>query len=124
MTLRTIHFVLLRYQFFLQVRKDILEGRLPVSKPVAAHLAGLALQSELGDFSADECRPGYVAQFRFMQQQTAEFETQASDWHRKSSSMLPNAAELEFLNVARQLDRYGVRTHDAMVSTSEPRALH
>ncbi|KAA0187926.1 FERM and FERM central and FERM adjacent (FA) domain containing protein [Fasciolopsis buskii] len=33
-----------RYQFFLQIRKDILEGRLPVPKSSACHLAGLALQ--------------------------------------------------------------------------------
>ncbi|KAF5395106.1 FERM RhoGEF and pleckstrin domain protein 2 [Paragonimus heterotremus] len=72
-----------RYQFFLQVRKDILEGRLPVTKSTSAHLAGLVLQAELGDFNPEECRPGYVSQFRFIQQQTAEFESQASDWHRK-----------------------------------------
>ncbi|KAA3681578.1 tyrosine-protein phosphatase non-receptor type 4 [Paragonimus westermani] len=102
-----------RYQFFLQVRKDILEGRLPVTKSTSAHLAGLILQAELGDFNPEDCRPGYVSQFRFIQQQTAEFESQASDWHRKFSCMLPDAAELEFLNVARQLDRYGVKTQEA-----------
>ncbi|CAL8093173.1 unnamed protein product [Calicophoron daubneyi] len=102
-----------RYQFFLQVRKDILEGRLPVSTPVAAHLAGLALQSEFGDFNSDDCRPGYVGNFRFLQQQTQEFESQASEWHRKLASMLPSAAELEFLNIARTLERYGVKTQEA-----------
>ncbi|VDP35129.1 unnamed protein product [Schistosoma mattheei] len=73
-----------RYQFFLQIRKDILDGRLPVPKSIATQLAGLALQSELGDYTAEECRPGYVNQFRFVQNQNADFEAQASEWHRKS----------------------------------------
>ncbi|CAH8848244.1 unnamed protein product [Trichobilharzia szidati] len=100
-----------RYQFFLQIRKDILDGRLPVSRSVSTQLAGLALQSELGDYSPEECRPGYVNQFRFVQNQNSEFEAQASEWHRKSSSLLPAAAELEYLNVVRYLDHYGVKSH-------------
>ncbi|CAH8567498.1 unnamed protein product [Schistosoma rodhaini] len=100
-----------RYQFFLQIRKDILDGRLPVSKSIATQLAGLALQSELGDYTAEECRPGYVNQFRFVQNQNADFEAQASEWHRKSSNLLPAAAELEYLNVVRYLDHYGVKSH-------------
>ncbi|CAH8526760.1 unnamed protein product [Schistosoma intercalatum] len=100
-----------RYQFFLQIRKDILDGRLPVPKSIATQLAGLALQSELGDYTAEECRPGYVNQFRFVQNQNADFEAQASEWHRKSSTLLPAAAELEYLNVVRYLDHYGVKSH-------------
>ncbi|KAG5445331.1 Tyrosine-protein phosphatase non-receptor type 4 [Clonorchis sinensis] len=101
-----------RYQFFLQVRKDILEGRLPVPKATASHLAGLVLQAELGDYIADECHPGYTSQFRLLPHQSPEFDSQASEWHRKCSSMVPCAAELEFLNVARQLERYGVKTNE------------
>lgn len=37
-------FVFFRYQFFLQVKKDILQGRLPVTTELAAELAALALQ--------------------------------------------------------------------------------
>ena len=33
-----------RYQFFLQVKLDILQGRLPVSQELAVELASLALQ--------------------------------------------------------------------------------
>ena len=35
-----------RYQFFLQVKLDILQGRLPVPPDLATELAGLALQCE------------------------------------------------------------------------------
>ena len=37
-------FFLNRYQFFLQIKKDVLQGRLPVSTELAAELAALALQ--------------------------------------------------------------------------------
>ena len=35
-----------RYQFFLQVKRDILQGRLPVSFETGAELAALAVQCE------------------------------------------------------------------------------
>ena len=39
-----------RYQFFLQVTQDVLQGRLPVTIDLAVELAALALQSELQVF--------------------------------------------------------------------------
>jgi len=35
-----------RYQFFLQAKKDIIQGRLPVSDELAAELAAYAVQCE------------------------------------------------------------------------------
>ncbi|GAA50379.1 tyrosine-protein phosphatase non-receptor type 4 [Clonorchis sinensis] len=84
-----------RYQFFLQVRKDILEGRLPVPKATASHLAGLVLQAELGDYIADECHPGYTSQFRLLPHQSPEFDSQASEWHRKCRTVRNNCGETE-----------------------------
>ncbi|KAG9353658.1 hypothetical protein JZ751_011780, partial [Albula glossodonta] len=37
-----------RYQFFLQVKQDVLQGRLPCSSSVSAQLAAYAIQCELG----------------------------------------------------------------------------
>ena len=42
----TISTVFTRYQFFLQVKLDILQGRLPVPRDLAVELAALALQCE------------------------------------------------------------------------------
>ena len=36
-----------RYQFFLQVKQDVLQGRLPVLHDLAVELAALALQCKL-----------------------------------------------------------------------------
>ena len=45
----TISTTFTRYQFFLQVKLDILQGRLPVPRDLAVELAALALQCELGN---------------------------------------------------------------------------
>ena len=38
------HFVFFRYQFFLQVKQDILQGRLPVTFDLAAELGSYVVQ--------------------------------------------------------------------------------
>uniref|UniRef100_A0A8C1VPL2 Tyrosine-protein phosphatase non-receptor type n=1 Tax=Cyprinus carpio TaxID=7962 RepID=A0A8C1VPL2_CYPCA len=40
-----------RYQYYLQLKKDVLEGRIPCSIEQAIHLASLAVQADLGDFN-------------------------------------------------------------------------
>uniref|UniRef100_A0A8B9LDQ9 Tyrosine-protein phosphatase non-receptor type n=1 Tax=Astyanax mexicanus TaxID=7994 RepID=A0A8B9LDQ9_ASTMX len=40
-----------RYQYYLQLKKDILEGRIPCSIEQAIRLAGLAVQADFGDFN-------------------------------------------------------------------------
>ncbi|XP_019909842.2 tyrosine-protein phosphatase non-receptor type 21 isoform X3 [Esox lucius] len=39
-----------RYQYYLQLKKDVLEGRIPCSIEQAIRLAGLAVQADFGDF--------------------------------------------------------------------------
>ncbi|KTG45890.1 hypothetical protein cypCar_00032150, partial [Cyprinus carpio] len=43
-----------RYQFYLQLKKDVLEGKIPCSVEQAIHLASLAVQADLGDFNRYE----------------------------------------------------------------------
>ncbi|XP_030627519.1 tyrosine-protein phosphatase non-receptor type 21 [Chanos chanos] len=40
-----------RYQYYLQLKKDVLEGRIPCSVEQAIRLAGLAVQADFGDFN-------------------------------------------------------------------------
>ncbi|KAL7064765.1 hypothetical protein AAHC03_05767 [Spirometra sp. Aus1] len=103
---------LTRYQIFLQVRKDILDGSLTAPLPILAKLAGLCLQSELGDYSIEENKPGYVGQFRLIPNQNAEFEAQALEAHMTYRTLVPSAAELEYLNIARRLDLYGIHPQE------------
>ncbi|XP_021057090.1 tyrosine-protein phosphatase non-receptor type 21 [Mus pahari] len=43
-----------RYQYYLQLKKDILEGNLPCTLEQAIQLAGLAVQADFGDFDQYE----------------------------------------------------------------------
>uniref|UniRef100_A0A8C6SAK8 Tyrosine-protein phosphatase non-receptor type n=1 Tax=Neogobius melanostomus TaxID=47308 RepID=A0A8C6SAK8_9GOBI len=40
-----------RYQYYLQLKKDVLDGKISCSLDQAVHLAGLAVQAALGDFN-------------------------------------------------------------------------
>jgi hypothetical protein len=68
-----------RYMFFLQMKEDILCGRLPCPEDKVVTLAALALQSEFGDYdpdvhrneNADDHDPvAFVSQFLFVPNQT------------------------------------------------------
>lgn len=49
-----------RHQFYLQLRKDILEERLYCSDETALKLGALALQAELGNYASEVWRNNIV----------------------------------------------------------------
>ncbi|MGH0124461.1 UNVERIFIED_CONTAM: hypothetical protein FKN15_018781 [Acipenser sinensis] len=49
-----VTFAPLRYQYYLQVKKEILDGRLPFSVEQGIRLAGLAVQADFGDYNQFE----------------------------------------------------------------------
>uniref|UniRef100_A0A1A8Q9K4 Erythrocyte membrane protein band 4.1-like 1 n=1 Tax=Nothobranchius rachovii TaxID=451742 RepID=A0A1A8Q9K4_9TELE len=63
-----------RYYLCLQLRDDILSGRLPCSFVTHALLGSYAVQAELGDFDPEEHGPDYVSEFHFAPNQTRELE--------------------------------------------------
>ncbi|XP_051542350.1 band 4.1-like protein 4 isoform X2 [Myxocyprinus asiaticus] len=71
-----------RYQFFLQVKQDVLQGRLPCPFNISAQLAALAIQSELGDYDPYKHTPGYVSEYRFVPDQKEELEDAIEQIHK------------------------------------------
>ena len=51
-------------RMILQVRKDIVEGRLGAPFSTLCLLTSYVAQAVIGDHDFDTCRPGYLAQFR------------------------------------------------------------
>nr|XP_058133370.1 band 4.1-like protein 3 isoform X3 [Dasypus novemcinctus] len=102
-----------RYYLCLQLRDDIVSGRLPCSFVTLALLGSYTVQSELGDYDPEECGNDYVSEFRFAPNHTKELEDKVIELHKSHRGMTPAEAEMHFLENAKKLSMYGVDLHHA-----------
>ncbi|XP_074404978.1 band 4.1-like protein 3 isoform X8 [Zonotrichia albicollis] len=102
-----------RYYLCLQLRDDIVSGRLPCSFVTLALLGSYTVQSELGDYDPDEYGSDYISEFRFAPNHTKELEDKVIELHKSHRGMTPAEAEMHFLENAKKLSMYGVDLHHA-----------
>ncbi|XP_060235413.1 protein 4.1 isoform X29 [Meriones unguiculatus] len=102
-----------RYYLCLQLRQDIVAGRLPCSFATLALLGSYTIQSELGDYDPELHGIDYVSDFKLAPNQTKELEEKVMELHKSYRSMTPAQADLEFLENAKKLSMYGVDLHKA-----------
>lgn len=108
-----------RYQFYLQVRNDIMDGRLVLPASTACLLASYTVQSELGDYHPDDHGPNYLSNLRLMPGQTEDMEGKISELHKLHKGQMPADAEFNFLDHAKRMDMYGVELHRAKDNTDK-----
>ncbi|XP_053349966.1 band 4.1-like protein 3a isoform X5 [Clarias gariepinus] len=102
-----------RYYLCLQLRDDVVSGRLPCSFATHSVLGSYTVQSELGDYDPDEYSTDYVSEFRFAPNQTKELEEKVMELHKTYKGMMPAEAEMHFLENVKKLSMYGVDLHHA-----------
>ncbi|CAL9702348.1 unnamed protein product [Knipowitschia caucasica] len=114
-----------RHQYYLQLRRDLLEDRLACHEETALYLGALALQAEYGDcsemFGRNYYRPDqYVCKSVMEKRALPYIQEELLRLHTNNAQMLPEESELEFLKVCQQLPEFGVFLHRA---TREKRSL-
>ncbi|KAH8384747.1 hypothetical protein KR093_007339 [Drosophila rubida] len=126
-----------RYHLCLQVRNDILEGRLPCTFVTHALLGSYLVQSEMGDYDPKEMPTrAYLKDFKIAPNQAMELEDKVMDLHKTHKYVMttndltqtqltrfsvllccrgqsPAEAELHYLENAKKLAMYGVDLHPA-----------
>ncbi|XP_070555242.1 protein 4.1-like isoform X40 [Ptychodera flava] len=104
-----------RYYLVLQLRDDILKGKLPCSFVTHALLGSYIVQAEFGDYDPEEhgTDPTYLSDLRFAPNQTRELEEKIMELHKTHKGQTPAEAELHYLENAKKLAMYGVDLHHA-----------
>ncbi|XP_019222094.1 tyrosine-protein phosphatase non-receptor type 13 isoform X1 [Oreochromis niloticus] len=108
---------LTRHQYYLQLRKDILEDRLYCNEETGLFLAALALQAEFGDYMSELYGKNYYQPEHYVSKRMLEklalpsVKEELPRLHTSHAQMLPEEAEMEYLKIAQQLPEYGVMFH-------------
>ncbi|XP_026283875.1 FERM domain-containing protein 5 isoform X2 [Frankliniella occidentalis] len=101
-----------RYQVYLQLRRDLLHGRLYCTSNEAALLAAYVVQADLGDFNPEDHEGNYVQDLRLLLKQTPQIEEKIIELHQTHlHGQSPQEVETNFLRRACVLDTYGVDPH-------------
>ncbi|XP_049996706.1 FERM and PDZ domain-containing protein 2 isoform X6 [Alexandromys fortis] len=115
-----------RHQFYLQLRKDVLEERLYCNDETLLQLGVLALQAEFGSYPKEVENKAYFRiqdyiPARLIERMTAiRAQVEISEMHRLSSTPWGEDAELKFLEVVQQLPEYGVLVHRVFPEKKRP----
>uniref|UniRef100_A0A8U7MJX6 Tyrosine-protein phosphatase non-receptor type n=1 Tax=Corvus moneduloides TaxID=1196302 RepID=A0A8U7MJX6_CORMO len=102
-----------RYQYYLQVKKDVLDGRLISSFEQGIRLAGLAVQADFGDYnqfeSHDFLREYVLFPMDWTQDEAVleELTQKVAQEHRTHSGITAAEAELMYINEVERLDGFG-----------------
>ncbi|KAK3528986.1 hypothetical protein QTP70_014120 [Hemibagrus guttatus] len=106
-----------RHQYYLQLRRDILEDRLPCTEETGLFLSALALQAEFGDILPEMYGMAYYQPEHYIAKSMMEkmslpcLKQELLQLHANNANMTAEESELEFLKAIQQLPEYGMLFH-------------
>ncbi|XP_004376707.1 tyrosine-protein phosphatase non-receptor type 21 [Trichechus manatus latirostris] len=108
-----------RYQYYLQLKKDILEGNIPCTLEQAIQLAGLAVQADFGDFDQYESQDflqkfalfpvGWLQDEKVLEEATQK----VASLHQKHRGLTAPDAEMLYMQEVERMDGYGEESYPA-----------
>ncbi|XP_004699121.1 tyrosine-protein phosphatase non-receptor type 21 [Echinops telfairi] len=108
-----------RYQYYLQLKKDILEGNIPCTLEQAVQLAGLAVQADFGDFDQYESQDflqkfalfpvGWLQDDKVLEEATQK----VALLHQKYRGLPAPDAEMLYMQEVERMDGYGEESYNA-----------
>ncbi|XP_047573848.1 tyrosine-protein phosphatase non-receptor type 13 isoform X7 [Lutra lutra] len=105
------------HQYYLQLRKDILEERMHCDDETSLLLASLALQAEYGDYQPEVHGMSYFRLEHYLPPRVMEkldlsyVKEELPKLHNTYAGASEKETELEFLKVCQRLTEYGVHFH-------------
>ncbi|VUZ42001.1 unnamed protein product [Hymenolepis diminuta] len=120
-----------QYLLYLQIRRDLVQGRLLCPLNELYTMGGLILQSEYGDAPEDEGSgelngsisdeeyKAYFKNFKIVFNQTKKIESEIIARHRMYRGLTARDAEVEVIRMASKLPTYGVDPFPVKVITKE-----
>ncbi|ROI15742.1 FERM, RhoGEF and pleckstrin domain-containing protein 2 [Anabarilius grahami] len=100
-----------RYLFSLQIKRDLMDGRLNCTENTAALLASHLVQSEIGDY--DDIADREFLKMNKLLPYQERVQEKIMELHRRHTGQTPAESDFQVLEIARKLDMYGVRFHPA-----------
>ncbi|XP_018420464.1 PREDICTED: FERM domain-containing protein 7-like [Nanorana parkeri] len=103
---------LTRYLFALQIKKDLASGRLSCNDYSGALMTSYILQAELGDYE-EEATKKHLEQNQYLPNQEY-LDNKILKYYQRHVGKSPAEADMQLLDIARKLDMYGIRPHQAI----------
>uniref|UniRef100_A0AAR2L5R1 FERM, ARHGEF and pleckstrin domain-containing protein 2 n=1 Tax=Pygocentrus nattereri TaxID=42514 RepID=A0AAR2L5R1_PYGNA len=100
-----------RYLFSLQMKRDMMEGRMHCTENTAALLASHLVQSEIGDY--DDVADREFLKLNKLLPHQEHLHEKIMELHRRHLGQTPAESDFQVLEIARKLEMYGVRFHPA-----------
>jgi hypothetical protein len=115
---------LTRYLLYLQIRKEIYEGKLPASYAKQILLAAMVMQAEIGDYETIKASPHDYEKFlreqHVISQINEEILSKVRDAHKEQKGLTPTEAHQKYLDTAKDLAKYGFTFFNAKDTKSSP----